>query len=104
MDERLSRLDELAKKVAQSLALGLPNPAEEEHRAFVAAWPAMKDALAVRIAARDAVAEPEAVQAVVATLPGKAYLREIQSLPPEAAQALTAWLAACPAAVAALQG
>ena len=103
LDERLSRLDELTKKVGQSLALGLPNPAEEEHRAFVAAWPALKDALTAQIAARDAAAVPEVVQAIVSSLPAKDYLREIQALPPEAAQTLTAWLAACPAACAALQ-
>ena len=103
LDERLSRLDELAKKVAQSLALGLPNPAEEEHRAFVAAWPAMKDALAARLDARDAVAVPDEVVAVIAALPKVNYLKTVQSLSPAAAQTLTAWLAACPSAAVALQ-
>ncbi len=104
LDERLSRLDELATKVAQSLALALPDPAEAEHRAFVAAWPAMKEALAGQLAARAAAAVPEAVQVLAASLPQTEYLKAIQSLPPEAAQTLAAWLAACPAATAALQG
>ena len=104
LDERLARLDELAKKVAQSLALGLPNPAEEEHRAFVAAWPALKDALSAQLATRDAVAIPNAVGEMIAALPKVHYLKTVQSLPAEAAQALAAWLAACPAATAALQG
>lgn len=103
LDERLSRLDEFAKKVSQSLSLDLPNPAADEHRAFVAAWPALKEALAAHVAARDAVVAPEAVQTIACRLPGKDYLREIQSLSPDAAQTLTAWLATCPAATAALQ-
>ena len=93
LEERVSRLDELTLKVSQSLALGLPNPAEEEHRAFVAAWPAMKGALAARVAARDQAEVPEAVLTIAGGLPAKAYLREIQALPPDAAQTLTAWLA-----------
>jgi UDP-N-acetylglucosamine/UDP-N-acetylgalactosamine diphosphorylase len=104
LEERLTRLDELVKKVGQSLALDPSNPSADEHRAFAAAWPALKDALSLRIAARDTITVPEAAQAVIASLPGKEYLREIQSLPPAAAQTLTAWLSVCPAACAALQG
>ncbi|MEI7900211.1 MAG: UDP-N-acetylglucosamine pyrophosphorylase [bacterium] len=93
--ERLSRLDELVKKTAQAQTA-------EEDRACVAAWPAMKDALTAQLAAREAAAIPEAVQAVATSLPAKDYLREIQALPPETAQTLAAWLASCPAAAAAL--
>ncbi len=102
LDERLSRLDELVKKVAQSLALDLPNPSDEEHCAFVAAWPALKEAMTAHVAAREASRVPEAVQTIVGGLPAKEYLREVQSLSPDAAQTLAAWLAAQPAAMIAL--
>jgi UDP-N-acetylglucosamine/UDP-N-acetylgalactosamine diphosphorylase len=103
LDERLSRLDELAKKVAQSLALGLRNSAEEEHRCFVADWPALKASLAAFVAARATEAVPEPVAAVLAALPRANYLKTVQSLPPDDAQVLAAWLAAGPAAAIALQ-
>ena len=103
LEERLSRLDELAKKVAQSLALDQGSPVAEEHRAFAAQWPAMKDALTARLSARESAVVPEAVQAIVASLPAKSYLSEVQSLPSEAVQALTAWLSASAAACSALQ-
>jgi UDP-N-acetylglucosamine/UDP-N-acetylgalactosamine diphosphorylase len=103
LDERLSRLNELAKKVAQSLSLDLPNPAAAEHLAFVADWPELKVSLVAILSARETVATPEPVLAVVDAVPKDDYLRAVQSLTPEAAQTLTAWLAACPAATAALQ-
>jgi UDP-N-acetylglucosamine/UDP-N-acetylgalactosamine diphosphorylase len=103
LDERLSRLDELAKKVAHSLALDLPNPAEEEHRAFVDRWPELKVALATILGARETVSVPEPVRTVVDAAPKGNYLRAVQTLSSDAAQTLTAWLAACPAATAALQ-
>jgi len=103
LDERLSRLDELAKKVAHSLALGLPNPAEAEHLAFVDRWPELKAALAAIIDARGTVTVPEPVRAVVDAAPKGNYLSAVQSLSADAAQTLTSWLAACPAATAALQ-
>jgi len=92
LDERLSRLEELANKVSQSLSLDLPDPARAEQRDFVGRWPQMKEALAARLAARDSAAVPAAVQALVDNLPSTGYLRAIQSLPPDDAQTLTAWL------------
>jgi UDP-N-acetylglucosamine/UDP-N-acetylgalactosamine diphosphorylase len=103
LEERLSRLDELVQKVSLSLALDQANPTAEEHRALVAAWPALKDALAERIKTRDAKVVPEAIEILAVRLPAKNYLREIQSLPPEAAQALADWLSSIPAEIAALQ-
>jgi UDP-N-acetylglucosamine/UDP-N-acetylgalactosamine diphosphorylase len=103
LDERLSRLDELAKKVAHSLALDLPNPTEAEHRAFVDRWPELKAALAAILGARGTVTVPEPVRAVVDAAPKGNYLRAVQSLSADAAQTLASWLAACPAATAALQ-
>lgn len=103
LDERLSRLDELAKKVAQSLSLDLPNPAAAEHGAFVAGWPELKAALTAILSARETVTVPEPVRLLVDRLPKADYLRAIQSLTLADAQTLTAWLAACPTATAALQ-
>ena len=103
LDERLSRLDELAKKVSLSLALDLPNQAITEQCDWVSQWPKLKETLATRIAARDDDAVPDAVQRIVDALPKTDYLRTVQALPASSAQALTAWLAACPAAAAALQ-
>ena len=103
LTERLSRLDELAKKVAQSLALDLPNPVEEEHRSFVEQWPGLKAALATLLAERETVTVPDPVRAIVEALPTESYLHAVQTLAPEAALTLTAWLAACPSTVAALQ-
>jgi UDP-N-acetylglucosamine/UDP-N-acetylgalactosamine diphosphorylase len=103
LSERLVRLDELAQKVGHSLALDLPNPAAEEHRAFTGRWPALKDALAARIGNREAQPVPEAVAALVEALPKSDYLRTVQALPAEAAACLTDWLSSCPADLAALQ-
>lgn len=99
LDERVSRLDELAKKVARSLALNLPNPAEGEHRAFVTAWPAMKEALGVLLAERGAREVPEAVAALIDALPKEEYLTAVQSLQPDEATLLSAWLSDYAAAV-----
>ena len=99
LDERVSRLDELAKKVSQSLALNQPNSSEEEHRAFVAAWPAMKEALAALLAARDAEAVPEPVVALVNALPKEDYLKTVQALSPDDAHLLWEWLSKGSAAV-----
>jgi len=103
LEERLTRLDELAKKVAQSLALDHPGPAEAEHRAFVAAWPAMKEALDALLAARETSTAPEPVAAISASLSKENYLAAVQSLSLAAAQPVAAWLAACPAACVSLQ-
>lgn len=103
LDERLSRLDELAKKVALSLDLGSPNPAADEHRAFVDRWPELKAALRALVDGRETLAVPEAVAALVLSLPKDNYLRAIQTLTAEGARTLSSWLAACPAATAALQ-
>lgn len=93
LDERLTRLDELAQKVAQSLALGLSVAAEAEHRAFVDAWPAKKAALAALAAARETAPVPDKVASLVNVLPKNDYLKAVQALSPEAAQTLSAWLA-----------
>jgi len=102
LDERVVRLDELAKKVAQSLALNHPSPAETEHRAFVESWPAMKEVLAARLGARGAAAVPESVAALVDALSKDDYLKTVQALSPDQAQQLNAWLADCAAAAAKL--
>ena len=92
LGERMARLDELAHKVEHSLACAPDAAAADEHRAFVDGWPALKTALTVWLDAREHVAVPEAVQAVVAALPSTDYLRTIQGLSAEAAQTLTDWL------------
>ena len=94
LEERLSRLGELSKKVSQSLSLDLPNPSTDEQRGFVEQWPKMKEALAARLAARDTDIVPEAVQALVDALPKTDYLRTVQSLPPDTSRILTTWLTA----------
>jgi UDP-N-acetylglucosamine/UDP-N-acetylgalactosamine diphosphorylase len=92
LDERLARLDELSEKISRSLALEKAAPAEEEHRAFVTRWPALKDTLAAFVQARETEAVPECVAGIVAALPRGDYLKTIQALPAEAAGELTAWL------------
>lgn len=104
LEERMLRLDELAKKVEASLALGLSRAVDEEHAAFVGRWPELKAGLAAMISARDAAAVPDSVLAIIAACPKTDYLKTIQALPSDAAAALSRWLAACPdAAVALLQ-
>ena len=93
LDERLTRFDELARKVERSLALEKAYAAEDEHRAFVTRWPAMKETLTATVRDRGTLAVPASVTAIVAALPEAGdYLKTIQSLPPEAAQTLTEWL------------
>ena len=93
LDERLTRLDELARKVEKSLALERANASDEEHRAFIAQWPALKEALTAVVQERASVAVPASVAAIVAALPDSGdYLKAIQALSPEAAQTLTKWL------------
>ena len=103
LDERLLRLDELAQKVAHSLELGAPNPAAEEHQAFVSRWPERQAALKAQVAARDALAVPGPVRAVVEALPKGGYLRAVQALPAADARTLVAWLDARVTAITALQ-
>lgn len=104
LKERLTRLDELAAKVERSLSLDQPNPAAEEHRAFVAKWPQIKTALVGQLAVRETLAIPEPVAALAAALPKASYLSAVQSLPTDAAATLTGWLDTFPAAAAALAG
>ncbi|HON48452.1 MAG: UDP-N-acetylglucosamine pyrophosphorylase [Kiritimatiellae bacterium] len=92
LDERMSRLDELAHKVEQSLACVPDATAADEHRAFVDGWPALKSTLTAWLGARECATVPEAVQAVVTALPSADYLRAIQSLSVAATQTLTGWL------------
>ena len=93
LDERLARLDELARKIEQSLALEKACAAEEEHRAFVARWPAMKESLTAFVREREALAAPASVAAFVTALTATDdYLKTIQSLSPETTQMLTEWL------------
>jgi len=92
LEERVSRLDELARKVAQSIELGLSGSAAGEHRVFVGRWPAMKNVLLERMGTRDTVALPDTIQRIAEHLPAKEYLETVQSLSPESAQMLTAWL------------
>ena len=92
LDERMARLDELARKVERSLACAPDAAAAGEHRAFVEGWPALKAALAAWLAARERTAVPEAVQAAIAEWMSADYLSAVQSLPPDAAQTLAGWL------------
>jgi len=92
LDERMARLDELARKVERSLACAPDAAAAGEHRAFVEGWPALKAALAAWLAARERAAVPEAVQAAIAEWMSADYLSAVQSLPPDAAQTLAGWL------------
>jgi len=92
LDERMARLDELARKVERSLACAPDAAAAGEHRAFVEGWPALKAALAAWLAARERAAVPEAVQAAIAAWPSADYLSAVQSLPADAAQTLAGWL------------
>jgi UDP-N-acetylglucosamine/UDP-N-acetylgalactosamine diphosphorylase len=84
--ERLARLDELAEKMQRSTGDG-------DNHAFVARWPAMKEALAAVVHERETAAVPEAVAGIVNTMPEADYLRAVQALPAESGRALTAWLA-----------
>jgi UDP-N-acetylglucosamine/UDP-N-acetylgalactosamine diphosphorylase len=90
LDERLTRLDELAQKVGGTLNAQGGN---EENRAFVARWPAMKDALAAFVQARETEAVPARVAGIAEAMPRADYLRAVQSLPADDAQTLTDWLA-----------
>lgn len=92
LDERMARLDELARKVERSLACAPDAAPAGEHRAFVEGWPALKAALAAWLAARERAAVPEAVQAAIAEWTSADYLSAVQSLPPDAAQTLAGWL------------
>lgn len=92
LDERVARLDELARKVERSLACAPHAAAAGEHRAFIEGWPARKAALAAWLDARERAAVPEAVHAVVAAWPTADYLNSVQSLPADAAQTLAGWL------------
>jgi len=102
LEERLSRLDGLCQKVAHALALGLSGSTADEHRGFTDRWPALQAALAAQCAARGDAPVPAAVGHIADTLPKTAYLQAVQALPPDAAQTLTAWLSAFPAALEAL--
>ena len=104
LGERLTRLDELAQKVSQSLTLGLPDPATEEHRAFVAAWPSLRTSLAGFVAARETAAVPAPVSDVLSSLPPADYLKAVQSLSSGDAQTLAAWLGEYPSSAVALLG
>ncbi|HRR34486.1 MAG TPA: UDP-N-acetylglucosamine pyrophosphorylase [Kiritimatiellia bacterium] len=92
LDERMSRLDELARKVELSIACAPDAAAASENRLFVEGWPALKDTLAAWLGARESAAAPEAVQTLVATLPATDYLNAVQSLPADAARTLADWL------------
>lgn len=93
LDERLIRFDELARKVERSLALGKACAAEDEHRAFVARWPSMKESLTASVRERETLAVPESVAAIMTALPEAGdYLKTIPSLPPETARTFTEWL------------
>ena len=92
LDERMARLDELARKVERSLACAPDAAAAGEHRAFVEGWPALKAALAAWLDARECAAVPETVQAAIAAWPSANYLDAVQSLPADAAQTLAGWL------------
>ena len=92
LDERMARLDELARKVERSLALAPGAAAVGEHRVFVEGWPTLKAALADWLDARERAAAPETVQAAIAAWPSADYLSAVQGLPTDAAQTLAGWL------------
>ena len=68
-DERMKRLDQFAEKAALSLSLAADPDAPpcRSPRAFVAAWPALREALRAQIAARTAIVPPADVHAILAT-------------------------------------
>ena len=104
LDERMKRLDQFAEKVALSLSLaaGPDAPACRSQRAFVAAWPALREALRAQIVARTVLVPPADVHAILARTAETngacaadgAYLAWVQALALANKQCLTAWLQA----------
>ncbi len=92
LDERLSRLDELAKKVSLSLSSAQPNTATGEQRDFVEHWPNIKDSLAARLAEHKTGTVPEKARSLADTLPKTDYLRAIRSITTDDASMLSDWL------------
>ena len=97
-DERLKRLDQLAEKVALSLSIATASTstAHASQRAFITAWPKLREALQTQIAARTALTLPCGLIAAEgrASPPAASqdYLAWVQALPPADKHALTAWL------------
>lgn len=102
LQERVARLDEFSRKVAQSPTRDPSAPAALEHRDFVERWPTIQARLGAILDARETETPPEAVQRALSSLPASGYARAIQSLAPEAATLLRDWLAQAPTTCAAL--
>jgi UDP-N-acetylglucosamine/UDP-N-acetylgalactosamine diphosphorylase len=92
LEERLVRLDELAAKVERALAPGRADTTADERAEFVDGWPARKAALARLIAGRDRMPVPADIRELFERLPPRDYLATIQTLDPERARRITAWL------------
>jgi UDP-N-acetylglucosamine/UDP-N-acetylgalactosamine diphosphorylase len=90
LSERLSRLDELFKKVENAFEND-PSP-QKENQELVQQWRAVKAQLAEVIETRDAVVVPSEVAAIAKGLTGKEYLSEIQGLSEVDTYILTMWL------------
>jgi hypothetical protein len=90
LSERLSRLDELLKKVGKSLEND-PSP-QKENQELVQQWAEVKESLTTFIETRDTVVVPSEVVAIVNALPAKEYLTEIQALSEVDTFILTMWL------------
>lgn len=91
--ERIKRLDEFASKVAVSASLA-SEARQARQQAFLNSWPALRAALAARIAGRAVVAPTPAARAALPT--GNAgsagYLKWVAARSDTERAALTAWL------------
>ncbi|MDD4103309.1 MAG: hypothetical protein PHU80_11860, partial [Kiritimatiellae bacterium] len=92
--ERITRLAELADKVALSLYLQKEASAASEQQAFVESWPQIKASLETRMRENALSPAPEAVAALIDKLPCDNYIKTLQGLDYATAQNLTAWLEA----------
>jgi UDP-N-acetylglucosamine/UDP-N-acetylgalactosamine diphosphorylase len=99
LEERLARLDELARKVGETFNVQRStlnvqrSTGDGDNHAFVARWPAMKEALEAFAQGREtgAAASPPPGDALPRPEAGP-YLKAVQALPAESGRALTAWL------------
>ena len=94
-DERMKRLDQFAEKVTLSLSLAADPEATpfRSQRAFVAAWPVLRDALQAQIAARTTVkASTDVANVLKGLAPDADYLTWVHALAPADRQRLCAWL------------
>ena len=94
-DERMKRLEQFADRIVLSLTVVADAAPCASQRAFVAAWPEMRDALRQRIAAHATAHPPADVAAILQGIAADTnYLDWVQALAPADKQRLTAWLQA----------